>query len=100
MVGESVVLAVEVNSVNVTGVRWFKNNQEIDVASNSRLSGGNTRYPSLNIQNVLLTDAGNYVSSLTDGVDIRNTSTIILAPKGVCLIYVNGALIPLSQLVT
>ncbi|VDI13507.1 obscurin-RhoGEF [Mytilus galloprovincialis] len=81
VVGESVVLAVEVNSVNVTGVRWFKNNQEIDVASNSRLSGGNTRYPSLNIQNVLLTDAGNYVSSLTDGVDIRNTSTIILAPK-------------------
>ncbi|XP_063416377.1 titin-like [Mytilus trossulus] len=81
VVGESVVLGVEVNSVNVTGVRWFKNKQEINIASNSRLSGGNTRYPSLNIQNVLLTDAGNYVSSVTDGVDIRNTSTIVLAPK-------------------
>lgn len=92
--GQSATLVVEVIIGKATKVSWYKNNNLIDTASNSRYSGGNYQTPSLTINRVDLDDAGSYMASVTEGRDKRNTSVITVSPKGwlinnACIIIVS-----------
>ncbi|CAC5372891.1 unnamed protein product [Mytilus coruscus] len=53
-VGKSITLYIDVTSSNIKEVKWYKNNKEIHINSDPRLSGGNLQTNSLTIKNVQL----------------------------------------------
>lgn len=81
-IGESITLYIDVTPSNIKEVRWYKDNTQIYVDSDSRFFGGNPQTVPLTIKTVKLSDAGNYSCSVTDGLVMRNTSYITVSPKG------------------
>lgn len=67
-----------------TNIFWFKNNDL--VVTSGRFSGGTISMPALTIQNVSMSDAGQYVLEATDGTVTVKTRPIFLSPIGMLII--------------
>ncbi|XP_052093030.1 hemicentin-1-like isoform X16 [Mytilus californianus] len=79
--GQTITLTCQVTSGTATSITWYKDNQLLNLAANSRLSGASPGAPSMTISNVQTSDTGNYICSATDGSATRNTSTITVSPR-------------------
>lgn len=79
--GQTITLTCQVTSGTATSIMWYKDNQLLNLAANSRLSGASPGAPSMTISNVQTSDTGNYICSATDGSATRNTSTITVSPR-------------------
>ena len=80
--GDNIVLNCVITSGTATGIKWYKNSQEIVMSANPRFSGGNQNSPSLSISNVQTTDAGSYECEGTDGTQTVRTNTITVTVRG------------------
>ncbi|VDI57907.1 Hypothetical predicted protein, partial [Mytilus galloprovincialis] len=77
-----VTLQCDVTQGTASQIIWTKDNVQIDIGSNSRLSGGTVATESLTITNLQYSDGGNYVCRGIDAVtgNIANTDTINVNP--------------------
>ncbi|CAC5385135.1 unnamed protein product [Mytilus coruscus] len=80
----SVTLQCDVNQGTASHIIWIKDNVQLNIGSNSRLSGGTVATESLTIANVQQSDGGNYHCRGIDAVtgNIVNTDTINVSPVG------------------
>ncbi|XP_052061923.1 hemicentin-1-like [Mytilus californianus] len=74
----SVTLQCDVTQGTASQIIWIKDNVQLNIGSNSRLSGGTVATESLTIANVQMSDSGNYHCRGIDAVtgNIVNTDTI------------------------
>ncbi|XP_052061298.1 hemicentin-1-like isoform X3 [Mytilus californianus] len=80
----TVTLQCDVTQGTASQIIWIKDNVQLNINSNSRLSGGTVATESLTISNVQQSDGGNYVCRGIDAVtgDPVNTNTINVSPVG------------------
>ncbi|XP_076112265.1 hemicentin-1-like isoform X5 [Mytilus galloprovincialis] len=80
----TVTLQCDVTQGTASEIIWIKDNVQLNINTNSRLSGGTVPTESLTITNVQQSDGGNYVCRGIDAVtgNIVNTDTINVNPVG------------------
>lgn len=88
LTGETITLQCVVTSGTATQIRWFKNNQLLNLGANSRLSGATPTNPSLTIAGVVMSDADNYICQATDGSTTKNTTVINVTVRCMFLVSV------------
>lgn len=80
----TVTLQCDVTQGTANQIIWIKDNVQLNINNNNRLTGGTVATESLTITNVQQSDGGNYVCRGIDAVtgNIVNTDTINVAPVG------------------
>ncbi|CAG2228115.1 HMCN [Mytilus edulis] len=80
----TLTLLCDVTQGTASQIIWIKDNVQLNIGTNSRLTGGTVATESLTITNVQQSDGGNYVCRGIDAVtgNIVNTDTINVNPVG------------------
>ncbi|CAC5393170.1 HMCN [Mytilus coruscus] len=89
-IGNNLVIQCVVTGT-ATSVRWTKDNSQLNINGNSRLSNGNTGTPSLTISNVQSSDNGQYVCSATDESKTVNTNVITVSPQSLPTVTIQSS---------
>lgn len=87
MEDETVTLNCVVTSGTATGIKWYKNTVQINIAANTRITGATTNSPSITMTDVVLSDGGSYTCEATDGFATVSTNTITVTVRGKKKIY-------------
>ena len=81
--GTSITLNCVVTSGTATSITWLKDNNILNINTNTRLTNGDVSTPSLSINNVQQSDGGSYVCRAVDASGIVvNSNTITVTHLG------------------
>ena len=82
-IGTSITLNCVVTSGTATSIKWIKDNNIININTNTRLTNGDVSTPSLSINTVRQSDGGSYVCQAADATGtVVNSNTITVTPQG------------------
>ncbi|XP_063424603.1 hemicentin-1-like isoform X2 [Mytilus trossulus] len=81
MEDETVTLNCVVTSGTATGIKWYKNTVQINIAANTRITGASNNSPSITMTDVVLSDGGSYTCEATDGFATVSTNTITVTVR-------------------